>query len=1308
MADEITLVADSQSFVNAFKACDDAMKRTNEFFGKTQEALSKVGTTFESASASIKAAADDIQRIQESLITVDKSFANISNTFGTLGSKLDGAGKGIQSAFQGLYGKIKSGSSVADVAKEVNEKIKTSITSGTGAGSEKAWTGLDSLKSLMLGLKSVQKLDRGGMVAKLSKTFLTLSNALNIISKLPMEGLTKLDTMGANEKVTGIKLFLQSLTTMLSTEFKGENLQVFSAITSSLSKLGYFFKTLESFSSASKKTTFDSSALVTSIRSLIIDLGSLANAPEYSKFIELANAMEKVSLASKNISGSTKKATSALNSLTTTTSTSGLNLLAGGFRSIVAAFIGGSVIYSTVRAIKQSITELIDLESIMRRINTIARESEASLAGMTTGILQLSQATGIKKTDLAEALYEINSATIKGSDAMLVLRASAYSAVAGFTETKKVAELISKILNAYGESANKAEYYSDVLFKTVERGINPMSELVQYLGNVITVAAGAGISFEEVSAAVATLTDMGYKTNVAVTSLNSAILKFAKGNKQLNKLFQDSGYASSAAAVRVIGLKRAFDLIRDATGGATEKLAELGFNYRDIRAASVLASKSLALYQTNMDEIVNKTNVAGATQAAFVEIQKSLKQVFDETSASISTFISNITNSTQSLSIFRNVLLGVKTLFEEVNSALIKYNENMNLSFGQSVLVKIVSIGAALIGVLSTVLLFKKIGTLLAGLTISSGLIVGTSTLAKQALKIGTYFAKIGIPHAVILSALNLSKIFYLIVNRITIWVVAIEKTYSWMSELLKLTGSWSYAIKEIWENINSIPKLVRAVLVTIVSAVGASLDILTLGIFGFTEQFGDAMTNLANRILGIKLEFSVPEENQGIASLREQVIALNKEFANTKKGTEEYSKLIYKFNMLKEAIAKVPGASKELGESLKNLQGKIKTVQEPSIELEKSNRDLLSNIIKELEDAEFKKMEPIKRIVDLEYKSKITERALSGFSGFNTEMIESSKYINSFVELIRKTQGEFAVGGFLENLKSYRDLIQEIGKDYAKIEKSAKDAFNTLAKTFSKEKSISEIIKENLIALEKLKQNATIKEDLKILFEISNITDVAQQKEAYDKFFADLKSSFGADSAEYLRYVDTLKKGMIYQNELSKGTQKLTKEMESLSKSIEDSIMDIDKQILEYEGKGLSIEDKKEKAFNKVTIQYEKLQEYIIPGMTPPKEEIDKFKSLYGDYFELLKKSVPGQLGTAIRETSAVEMGGKEAFDIIAKTVYRENKDNVKDIKDNTDDMLGHLISFKGVLESIDKNAQGMVNKMTGTADTIITSSSL
>mgnify|MGYP006332829713 CR=1 FL=1 len=55
-------------------------------------------------------------------------------------------------------------------------------------------------------------------------------------------------------------------------------------------------------------------------------------------------------------------------------------------------------------------------------------------------------------------------------------------------------------------------------------------------------------------------------------------------------MFKEQGYTSSASALQIEGLGGAMRVLLNATNGSTEALTKLGFNYRDIRAVSVLAS----------------------------------------------------------------------------------------------------------------------------------------------------------------------------------------------------------------------------------------------------------------------------------------------------------------------------------------------------------------------------------------------------------------------------------------------------------------------------------------------------------------------------------------------------------------------------------------------------------------------------------------------------------------------------------------------------------------------------------------------
>ena len=348
------------------------------------------------------------------------------------------------------------------------------------------------------------------------------------------------------------------------------------------------------------------------IRQFIESMAELKNNTAFPDFERVANAVG-------SFNGRLHDATK-----TVERSNQSFTKLKSIMRQIYTAFVGGAVIYSIVRSIKSAIKEVYDLEYAMARVNTIARVSSNELKNMTHFVQNVSSEFGIASSKISKALYDINSATIKGSASLKILEQSAKLAVAGFTDIDKVTNLIARAVNAYEYSVSEAAKISDILFVTIERGINPMEELSEYMGRLFTVSANAGVSLEEVGAGLATLTARGYQTNVASTALNAAILKLSTGTKELNKLFQQYGYASSASALRTIGLTGALQVLYKATNGATEKLHDLGFNYRDIRAATTLASGAIDEYNKTLALMNDETYKAGLTNKAYSEVQDTL------------------------------------------------------------------------------------------------------------------------------------------------------------------------------------------------------------------------------------------------------------------------------------------------------------------------------------------------------------------------------------------------------------------------------------------------------------------------------------------------------------------------------------------------------------------------------------------------------------------------------------------------------------------------------------------------------------
>ena len=396
--------------------------------------------------------------------------------------------------------------------------------------------------------------------------------------------------------------------------------------------------------------------IANTLKSFVSTMSDVAKTQDFKYFERLADAVYKLRTHSNGLITSSQKVKTAVHRMGGAAQKSlfSFSKLHPVIRQFFTAFAGYNVIYSFVRSIQAAAKANMELQYAMARINTIVKtKSSALMQKWTADVMKLSSEYGIAKNDITKALYEINSATIIGADAMKVLKASVAAARAGFTDTTRVAQLLSKVINAYGYSASDAGYLSDVLFRTVERGINTMEQLSQYMGRVVTVAANSGVSFEEVSAALATMTARGLQTNIAVTALNSAILKMSQGGQKLDPIFRKAGYASASAALQTVGLKDALKVLYEQTRGDIQALTKLGFNYRDIRAVSVLASDAFQAFGDNLKYV---TESAGATDTAVRQVKNTLQYKWQSLKQTVSNAFIAFQNSAGITSALKSIV----------------------------------------------------------------------------------------------------------------------------------------------------------------------------------------------------------------------------------------------------------------------------------------------------------------------------------------------------------------------------------------------------------------------------------------------------------------------------------------------------------------------------------------------------------------------------------------------------------------------------------------------------------------------------
>jgi len=265
-----------------------------------------------------------------------------------------------------------------------------------------------------------------------------------------------------------------------------------------------------------------------------------------------------------------------------------------------------------------------DFDLKMREVNTIARETGEGFNNMRKQVLNLSSQLGKDATQMAAALYQVQSAGYKGAAGMTVLRESVKLSIAGLAEMESVTKAVSVALNVWGLSADDATKVTDDMFKTVELGIIKVENIAQGLGFVAANAQKVGMSFSELMATVATLTKAGIKNEQAFTGIRQILAAIVTPSQEAKKAFE--GIGVSARTIKKEGLIGVIEKIGKATEGDIEQIAKFIPNIRALTATLALGGNMMEIYAQNLIEIAND---AGATERAVEEINKSFSRFIE-------------------------------------------------------------------------------------------------------------------------------------------------------------------------------------------------------------------------------------------------------------------------------------------------------------------------------------------------------------------------------------------------------------------------------------------------------------------------------------------------------------------------------------------------------------------------------------------------------------------------------------------------------------------------------------------------------
>jgi len=252
----------------------------------------------------------------------------------------------------------------------------------------------------------------------------------------------------------------------------------------------------------------------------------------------------------------------------------------------------GKIIGTAVASftVVKSTKEFADFDQAMREVGTVANATESQIKKMSDEILNLSTRLPGSAEELARAEYQAISYGVSMENAGKVVELASKAATGGVTDIDTAMKTGLGVMNAYGKSTKDLQNIYDKLLLVVQKGATNFEELSQYIGQVTSVSAGAGVSVDELGASMALMTKKGVKLPRAVTGFRQVLLNLISPADNVKKIMEENGIVWEGLIPTLKKLKaKGFDTV--------EALGKLGVPKESINSFQILIN--------NVDELSN-------------------------------------------------------------------------------------------------------------------------------------------------------------------------------------------------------------------------------------------------------------------------------------------------------------------------------------------------------------------------------------------------------------------------------------------------------------------------------------------------------------------------------------------------------------------------------------------------------------------------------------------------------------------------------------------------------------------------------
>ena len=604
----------------------------------------------------------------------------------------------------------------------------------------------------------------------------------------------------------------------------------------------------------------------------------------------------------------------------------GAKVAAGGFATLTAAaapLLGLLLpISAGIGLLTKAFGNLAEQDFAIAKIKTLGVDADALKPKLATLSNELSGQ--VSAVELLAASYDVASAgfgdVIELTD---VLKASQLGATGGFSDLQTVTDATTSVLNAYGLESDKAAKLVDGFIQTQNDGKIVVDQYAQQIGRLAPVAAGAGVSIEELNAAISTVTATGVPVESTFAGLRQVFSSIQKPTAEASKLAEKLGIDFSATALETKGLSGVLEELVEKGGASAENLAILFGSVEARTAILPLVNDQLETFNKNLE---NQANAQGTAAKASFEAQNTIRGQLDR----LGTAFTNLTTEGSEFGIIiRESLKVAAVTVEALKSAFELTLQPVRFLIG--VVKQIGTVIGEALGIEATNVLFN--------------LEQGWISIKEQITEVTGRAEFIGkvIGQVIVVSIRNVLKLRKKIIEAFVTATEPVVKFFKGVGELI--SGTAQKIVKLYAQAFGAVVKLIPEPLRKLLGGIEIPKINLDIEIPKFTNPFKGLKQKLGELKEGtvefFELEELITAENKKQLDAKNNIVSTNGKIKDSvdkitdaeKKAKEEAEELEATFEKIGESVRSdlvnnltdAITEGKSFGDAMKNVLGNLK-----------------------------------------------------------------------------------------------------------------------------------------------------------------------------------------------------------------------------------------------------------------------------------------------------------------------------------------------------------------------------------------------